>query len=79
MIGTPGKDDIWMWWLKDVSYKYAKNEPGMKKKDAILNDLSTDLSGELYKINTDDKIPNNYRYTLTTIQAAQNQKQTQEI
>ena len=37
-----------------------------KKKDAILNDLSTDLSGELYKINTDDKIPNNYRYTLTT-------------
>ena len=45
----------------------------MKKKDAILNDLSTDLSGELYKINTDDKIPNNYRYTLTTIQAAQNQ------
>ena len=79
MIVTPGKDDIWMWWLKDVSYKYAKNEPGMKKKDAILNDLSTDLSGELYKINTDDKIPNNYRYTLTTIQAAQNQKQTQEI
>ena len=50
-----------------------------KKKDATLNDLSTDLSGELYKINTDDKIPNNYRYTLTTIQAAQNQKQTQEI
>ena len=79
MIVTPGKDDIWMWWLKDVSYKYAKNEPGMKKKDAILNDLSTDLSGELYKINTDDKIPNNYRYTLTTIQAAQNQEQTQEI
>ena len=50
-----------------------------KKNDAVLDDLSTDLSGELYKTNTDDKIPNKYRYTLATIQAAQNQKQTQQI
>ena len=51
---------------------YAENEPAMKRNDAVLKDLS----GELYTIEADDKIPDNCRYALATIQAAQNQKQT---
>ena len=43
----------------------------MKRNDAILNDLP----GKLYAIETDGKIPDNCKYKLATIHAAQNQKQ----
>ena len=51
---------------------YAENKPAMKRNDTVLNDLS----GELYTIRAKEKIPDNYKYPLATIQAAQNQKQT---
>ena len=44
----------------------------MKRNDAVLNDLH----GELYAIEAHDKIQDNCKYQLATIQAAQNQKQT---
>ena len=47
---------------------YAKNEPVMKRNDAVLNDLA----GELYTMEAGDKISDNCKYPLTTIQAAQN-------
>ena len=49
---------------------YAENEPGIKKNEAVLSDLS----GDLYKIETDNKIPDNCKYPLAKIQAAKNQK-----
>ena len=54
---------------KDAMHVYTENEPVKKRNDAILNDLS----GEFYTI---DKIPDKCKYSLATIQAAQNQKQT---
>ena len=57
---------------KDALHMYAENEPATKRNDAVLNDLL----GELYTIETDDKIPDNCKYPMATIQAAQNQKQT---
>ena len=40
--------------------------------DTVLNNFP----GGLYRIETDDKIPDNFKYPLATIQAAKNQKQT---
>ena len=57
---------------KHALHLYAENEPAMKRNDAVLNDFL----GELYTIEAPDKIPDNCKYTLTTIQDAQNQKQT---
>ena len=57
---------------KDVLHMYAENEPAIKRNDAILNDLP----GELYAIESDDKIPDNRKYPLAAIQVAHNQKQT---
>ena len=55
---------------KHALHIYAENEPTMKRNDAVLNDAV------LYTIEAPDKIPENCKYTLTTIQDAQNQKQT---
>ena len=57
---------------KDALHMYAENEPAMKRNDVALNDVP----GELYTIEADDKIPDSCKYSLATIQAAQNQKQT---
>ena len=46
----------------------AENKCVMKRNKAVLNDLCT--------IEANDKFPDNCKYSLTTIQAAQNQKQT---
>ena len=43
-----------------------ENEPAMKRNGAILHDLPD----ELYTIEADDKIPDNCKYPLTTIQTA---------
>ena len=43
-----------------------------KKNESVLNDLP----GELYTIEPNNKIPNNCKYPLALIQAAQNQNQT---
>ena len=51
---------------------YAENEPVMKRNDAVLNVLP----GELCTTEADGKIPDICKYPLATIQAAQNQKQT---
>ena len=51
---------------------YAEDEPAMKGNEAILNDLP----GEVYTIEADDKVPDNCKYPLAMIEAAQNQKQT---
>ena len=57
---------------KHALHIYTENEPARKRNDAVLNDFP----GELYTIEAPDKIPDNCKYTLTTIQDAQNQKQT---
>ena len=44
----------------------------MKRNDAVLNNLP----GELYRIEPHNKIPDNCKYPLATIQATQNQKET---
>ena len=55
---------------------YVENEPARKRNEAVLNELA----GELYTIEANDKIPNNFKYLLTLIQAAQHKsKQTQEV
>ena len=46
----------------------------MKWSKAVLNDLP----GELYKIEADDKVPDNFKYLLTAIQAAHNQSKLTE-
>ena len=51
---------------------YAENEPTIKRNGAVLNSLL----GELYTLEADDKILNNFKYPLRLIEAAQNQKQT---
>ena len=51
---------------------YPENDPDMKRNDAVVNYLS----GKLYIIEADDKIPDSYKCILATIQAAKNQKQT---
>ena len=50
---------------------YVVNEPVMKKNEAVLNYLL----GDLYTIETNDKIPDNYKDLATLIQATQNEKQ----
>ena len=57
---------------KDAFHMYAENEPAMKKNKAVLNNLLCPI----YTIETNDKIPDNCKYTLALTQAAQNQKQT---
>ena len=47
---------------------YAENEPGMKRNEAALNEFS----GELYTIEANDTIPDNCKYPLPLIKAAQN-------
>ena len=49
---------------------YPKDEPAMKRHEAVLNDLP----GDPYTIEVIDKIPDNCKYPLALIQAAQNQK-----
>ena len=51
---------------------HAKNDPAMKRNEAVVNDLP----GQLYTIEDNDKIPDNCKYPLALIQAAQNQNQT---
>ena len=51
---------------------FAENKPAMKQNEAVLNDLP----GELYTIEANDKIPDNCKYPLATIQAAQNHGKT---
>ena len=47
---------------------YAENDPAMKRNEAVLNELP----GQLYTIEANDKIPDNCKYPLVLIQAAQN-------
>ena len=46
----------------------AENEPAMNRNEAVLNELP----GELYTIETNDKIPDNCKYPLVLIKATQN-------
>ena len=54
---------------KDALHMYAENGPALKR-----NDVLNDLPGALYTIEADDKISDNCKYELATIQAAHNQK-----
>ena len=49
---------------------YAEKEPTVKGSEAVLNDLL----GNLFTIGADDKTTGNCKYSLATVQAAQNQK-----
>ena len=49
---------------------YAESEPAIKRNDVVLNDLPD----EVYTIEAHDKISDNCKFPLATIQAAQNQK-----
>ena len=51
---------------------FSKNERAIKRNEIILNDFP----GKLYTLEANDKIPDNCKHPLETIQAAQNQKQT---
>ena len=57
---------------KDVLHMYAENEPAIGRNEAVLNNLP----GGLCTIEADHKIPDNFKYPLAMIPAAQNQKQT---
>ena len=57
---------------KDALQMRAENEPAMARNKAILNELP----GELCTIEANDKIPDNCKYPLALLQAAQSQKQT---
>ena len=57
---------------KDTLHTYEETEKAMKRYEAVLNDLYV----EIYAIEINDKIPDNCNYTVTLIQAAQNQTQT---
>ena len=59
-------------YLSDALHMYAENEPALKRNEAVLNDLPS----ELYIIEAKDKIPDSCKYPVVLIQAAQNQKQT---
>ena len=55
---------------------YAENEPPMKRNEAVLNDLP----GQLYAIEANGKIPDNFKYPLALIQLLRiKTKQTQEV
>ena len=56
----------------DVLHMYTENKPAVKRNEAVLNNLPS----ELYTIEADDKIPDNCKYPLALIEAAQNQKPT---
>ena len=57
---------------KHVFHMYVENEAALKRNKAVLKDLP----GELYRIEADGKVPDNCKYPLTIIQAAQHQKHT---
>ena len=57
---------------KEAFQIYAENERAMKKNTFVLNDLRD----ELYTIIVTDKVPDNCKYQMTLMQAAQNQKET---
>ena len=63
MLKTYPRQDLSIWW--NSSKRHLPN-------NAILNDLPD----ELHTIEADDKIPNNCKCLLATIQTAQNQRQT---
>ena len=51
---------------------YAENEPAIDKNETALSNLPDEL---IYTIEADDAIPDNYKYLLTMILAAENQEQ----
>ena len=52
-------------YLSDTLHMYAENEPALKRNKAVLNELPGEPK---------DKIPDNCKYPVVLIQAAQNQK-----
>ena len=57
---------------KDALHIYVENEPAMKRNEAILSKFPS----ELYTTEANEKIPDNCKYTLALIRAAENQKLT---
>ena len=57
---------------KDALHMYPENERAIGRNVAVLHNLP----GELYTIEADNKMLDNYKYPLAMILAAQNQKQT---
>ena len=55
---------------KDALHIYVENEPAMKRNKAVLNELP----GELYTVESNDKIPDNCKCPLALIQGEENQK-----
>ena len=53
---------------EDALHMYAENEPAIKRNEAVLNEFPS----ELYIMEANDKIPDNCKYPLALIQAAQN-------
>ena len=60
---------------KDSLHMYAANEPAVKRNEAVLNELPD----EVYVLEANDKILNNFKYQLALTWAAQNQKQTNRM
>ena len=56
----------------DALLMHAENEPAIGKNETVLSNLPGEL---IYTIEADDRIPDNYKYLLTMILAAQNQEQ----
>ena len=57
---------------KDVLYMFKYNEPAITGNEVVLHNLPC----ELYRIVVNDKIPENCKYPLATIQDTRNQNQT---
>lgn len=51
---------------------YVENVPAVWRNEDVLSDLPTDF----YALKANEKIPDNYKYPLATIQAAKNKTQT---
>ena len=47
---------------------YVENVPAVWRNEDVLSDLPTDF----YALKANEKIPDNYKYPLATIQAAKN-------
>ena len=54
----------------DASLMYTENAPTVSRSQTVLNNLT----GEVYSIEVNDKIPFDCRHLFSLIQAGQNQK-----
>ena len=55
---------------KEMLHIYAENETDLKRNEVALNDIP----GDLYTVEVNEKIPDNWKYLLATIEAVRIRK-----